>query len=113
MSPFLNLGPAAEVDAAINRVLERERESREKIEAARGEAEDLLAASRVRAQDIEARTDSRVAAVHRMCDLAAKREVERILGEALPLPGTTVPEHGQRLEEALRILVGEMVEDSR
>jgi len=112
MSPFLNLGPAAEVDAAINRVLEREREAREKIDNCRREAEDVLAASRVRAQEINARTDCRVAEVHRICDRAAETHARRILGESRSWSGASTPEPERRLEEALRILVREMVGNS-
>jgi len=99
----------AAVDAAINRVLAAELESRVAVERCAEEAAEIVAAAQAQADRIEQRTEARVLRAHRIAD----RRLESVLrglaaenpddDEAVELPAA------ERIDQAVALLVDEMV----
>jgi hypothetical protein len=67
------------VDEAMNTVLEKERQSREKIEHCEREAATLLDKARRRARAVADRTDKRITAFRQRCEETTRREVDELL----------------------------------
>lgn len=69
------------VDEAMNSVLEKERQSRERIERCEREAAALLDRAQRRARAVSERTDERITALRQRCAAATRESVEALLAE--------------------------------
>lgn len=100
---------SAAVDAAINRVLAAEEESRAAVERCAEQAAEIVAAAQAQADRIEQRTEERVRRAHRIADQRLEgvwRELAAENGnddEALELPSA------EELDRAIALLIDEMV----
>ncbi len=97
------------VDAAINRVLRREREAREAVAECRRQAEARLAAARARAQRIEARGERREQAMRVFCDRAVERAIAELLRPPTASSGTLSADQEGRIDEAVEQLCEEIL----
>jgi hypothetical protein len=77
--PALQTDP--QVDEAMNMVLEKEQQSREKIEQCEREAATLLDKAQRRARAVSERTDKRITAFRQRCEDATQRTVKALLAE--------------------------------
>ncbi len=69
------------IDEAMNAVLEKERQSREKIEHCEREAAALLDKAQGRARAVSDRTDKRITAFRQRCEETTRHEVNELLAE--------------------------------
>ena len=104
---------ADRIDAAINRVLEREREARAAIAECQERANALLGDARRKAQRIEARGEERVAAMHAICDRSVAQAIAALLGQRPPVTADLSPEQVRRLDVAIEVLADEVLKGRR
>ena len=71
----------ARIDQAMNAVLEKERQSRERIEQCKREAADIVDKAQRRARAVSDRTDRRITAFRQRCAETTKRSVDQLLAE--------------------------------
>ncbi len=71
----------ARIDEAMNTVLEKEQQSRERIEQCEQEAAALLDKAQRRARAVSDRTDKRITAFRQRCAEATQRAVDGLLAE--------------------------------
>ncbi len=71
----------ARIDDAMNTVLEKERQSRERIEQCEREAAALLDKAQRRARAVSDRTDKRITAFRQRCAETTQRAVDGLLAE--------------------------------
>lgn len=104
---------ADRIDAAINRVLDREREARAAVAECQERANALLGEARRKAQRIEARGEERIAAMHAICDQSVARAIAALLGRRPPVQADLSPEQVRRLEVAIEALADEVLKGHR
>ncbi|MDH3314495.1 MAG: hypothetical protein OEN48_09745 [Betaproteobacteria bacterium] len=71
----------ARIDEAMNSVLEKERQSRERIEQCEREAAALLDKAQRRARAVSDRTDKRIIAFRQRCAETTQRAMDTLLAE--------------------------------
>lgn len=71
----------ARIDQAMNAVLEKERQSRERIEQCDREAAEILDKAQRRARAVSDRTDWRITAFRQRCAETTKRSVDELLSK--------------------------------
>lgn len=71
----------ANIDQAMNTVLEKERQSRERIEQCEREAAALLDKAQRRARAVSDRTDKRITALRQRCAETTQRAVDGLLAQ--------------------------------
>lgn len=71
----------ARIDEAMNTVLEKEQQSRERIEQCEQEAAALLDKAQRRARAVSDRTDKRITAFRQRCAETTQRAVDALLAE--------------------------------
>lgn len=71
----------AHIDQAMNAVLEKERQSRQRIEQCEREAAEILDKAQRRARAVADRTDKRITALRQRCAETTKRSVDELLVE--------------------------------
>ena len=101
------------IDAAINRVLEREHEAHAAILDCQERASRRLAEARRVAQRIESRAEERVAAVHTLCDRSVAQAISALLGRRPPAPARPSPDQLRRIDLAIVSLADEILEGWR
>lgn len=69
------------IDQAMNSVLEKERQSRERIEQCERDAAALLDKAQRRARAVSDRTDKRITALRQRCAETTQRAVDALLAE--------------------------------
>lgn len=97
------------VDAAINRVLLRERAAREAIAECQRRAEAILAAARAQARAVERRGEARETLLHARSDRRVEDQVSALLRQAPAPADALTAEQRARLERAIQMLCDEMV----
>ena len=71
----------ARIDRAMNVVLEKERQSRQRIEQCEREAAEILDKAQRRARAVADRTDKRITALRQRCAEITERSVDELLAE--------------------------------
>jgi hypothetical protein len=97
------------VDAAINRVLLRERAAREVVAQCQRQAEAILAAAREQARRVERRAEAREAALHALCDRKVEQTLTALLRRTPSAAEGPSAEQQRHLERAIAALCDEMV----
>lgn len=99
------------VDEAINRVLHSEQAGREAVEACQRQARAIVEDARHKVRRIATRSEQRVAAVHRRCDLGISRALADANVRRAGAGDVAEPDrdHQARVEAAVERLVEEMV----
>jgi Na+/phosphate symporter len=104
----------ARIDEAMNSVLEKERQSRERIEQCEQEAAALLDRAQRRARAVSDRTDKRITAFRQRCAETTQRAVDGLLAEDSERSERT-SEHEQdfaQIEAAVRRLAERLTGDA-
>lgn len=102
------------VDEAMNAVLEKERQSREKIGHCEQEAAALLDNAQRRARAVSERTDRRMTAFRQRCEETTQRQVHELLAEdSERCERTPIKEREiSQLDAAVRRLAARLTGDS-
>ena len=103
-------GPNEPVEAAINRVLEAEKEARQAIESCRLDARHIVNRARQEATRSLERADGRIGLMHRRCEQSVGRRLAELRAEAERIPDEAVlePDMRERLEAIVQGLAQEM-----
>ncbi len=105
----------ARIDQAMNAVLEKERQSRERIEQCDREAAEILDKAQRRARAVSDRTDWRITAFRQRCAETTKRSVDELLSEdshrSEPQPGND--QESFQIDAAVRRLAAKLTGDAK
>lgn len=103
-----------QIDEAMNTVLEKERQSRERIAQCEREADELLDKAQRRARAVSDRTDKRITALRQRCAETTKRAVDELLAEGSeslePKPGRE--RESSQIDAAVRRLAARLTGDA-
>lgn len=102
------------IDQAMNAVLERERQSRERIEKCEREATEIVDKAQRRARAVADRTDKRITALRQRCAEATQRGVDALLAKnnenSEQVPGNE--DESPLIEAAVRQLARKLTGDA-
>jgi hypothetical protein len=103
------------VEAAIARLLERERQAKEAVARCEQEAAAIVQRAREQARRIAERADARINAVHMTCTLDTARKLGALRAAAAACTAPVAPTAAQldRLERAVRTLAARLSGEDR
>lgn len=103
-----------QIDEAMNTVLEKERQSLERIAQCEREAAELLDKAQRRARAVSARTDTRITALRQRCAETTQRAVDGLVAEDSerlePKPGGE--RESSQIDAAVRRLAARLTGDA-
>ena len=102
------------IDEAMNAVLEKERQSRERIEQCEREAAALLDRAQRRAGAVSDRTDQRITALRQRCAETTERAVDELLAEDSERsePESVHERESSQIDAAVRKLAARLTGDA-